>query len=375
MEAGESFHVLLFLLFRRPRNASRQLHRHNGYFHHVGRGLERRQALQLHARPAQHAGDRRIMLAQILQHLIGDACDHRQQCQTDQNTGQPIVVQAEHTGRRRDQDRNNHHDQQKRSAAAGVHDGVLHAVFHRQLFVIFVAIDGFVLRTVIHEHALDLLHARHSGDIAKEQRDADETFQKIDQHGMTRQQMCKPRARQRRQHEKQADCQHDSQHHGAEDHNVVNLLTGNLRQPLFKLTRLLHRLFVAQHLRRAGNGVHTGHHRGQKRDHAADDGPAENFVLLGKRYNGLGIGFNFTISHAAHSNGHAVRSAHHHAFHDGLTADIYFLLFFFFLHGQLLSMGYYITIVPSMGGSAASFQKKCRLAISNLHFSCSHYMP
>ena len=97
--------------------------------------------------------------------------------------------------------------------------------------------------------------------------------------------------------------------------------------------------------------------------------------LLGKRYNGLGIGFNFTISHAAHSNGHAVRSAHHHAFHDGLTADIYFLLFFFFLHEQLLSMGYYITIVPSMGGSAASFQKKCRLAISNLHFSCSHYMP
>ena len=64
-----------------------------------------------------------------------------------------------------DEDGYDHDDDQKARAAPGVQRGELLRVLHGQRLAALKAEDRLVLGTVVHEHAVDLLHARdHLGD-------------------------------------------------------------------------------------------------------------------------------------------------------------------------------------------------------------------
>ena len=120
-------------------------------------GLPGGEALELHARPHQHPGPRLgAVAAEPLDQLEGEPSHQRD---TD-HPGDEEPQERQLAERREDHDGHHHHEQQEARAAAGMEARELLGVLGRQLLARLVAGDRLVLRAVVLEDPLEVLHPR-----------------------------------------------------------------------------------------------------------------------------------------------------------------------------------------------------------------------
>ena len=197
-------------------------------------------------------------------------------------------------------------------------------VFRRQLQPGLVAVYGLMLRAVVHEHALDIRHEGNRDHIADQNRDARQSGGKVDDKAAVRS-LADERRHARGQRDKQEQAQRDGKHHRDGHDNLVDARAQLLGEPLFKLAGLF--LHHAEHLRALVEGFHAHFEHDHHVDAAADQRQPHPLVLFGERLVVLARHHDPAVR-TAHRDGDGFirRALHHHAFHDGLPADILILM-------------------------------------------------
>ena len=176
-----------------------------------------------------------------------------------------------------------------------------------------------MLRAMVHEHAPHILHAGAEQNIPKEDQEAHQPFRQAFPDGGDFACAEQERTDERGEHEEQphgkADCQDHRKAHDHAFHGLAELL----RQPFFKLCRLLVDL-LADELRGFGERPHAHGERFHKSDYAAHDRQAKERALLRAGLLRLILRGDRPIR-LAYRHRDARRGFHHHAFHYGLSAD------------------------------------------------------
>ena len=191
-------------------------------------------------------------------------------------------------------------------------------VLDRQRQALFVAEDGLVLRTVVREHTLDVLHVRHAPEIQQEDDDAQQALKEVAHDGAVDEAVGQA-GKQRRDQDEQHDRQRDAEHHGRADDDVLGLLLAEvLFDPEIDLAGLL-LLVLGQQVGRIGQRLHALDHRVEKHDDAADERPAEDRVLFLDQVQLLDL-LDHAVLRAA-DDGLLCRTAHEDALNERLPAD------------------------------------------------------
>ena len=191
-------------------------------------------------------------------------------------------------------------------------------VLDRQRQALFVAEDGLVLRTVVREHTLDVLHVRHAPEIQQEDDDAQQALKEVAHDGAVDEAVGQA-GEQRRDQDEQHDRQRDAEHHGRADDDVLGLLLAEvLFDPEIDLAGLL-LLVLGQQVGRIGQRLHALDHRVEKHDDAADERPAEDRVLFLDQVQLLDL-LDHAVLRAA-DDGLLCRAAHEDALDERLPAD------------------------------------------------------
>ena len=309
----------------------RGLHRRDGDFEHGIVRLSGGQVLEHHARPAEDAHNHAVArVRQPLEHFIRNAGDDRQRQQAAQNAAEERQLfnaeqRKEHLIRHRaDENRDEHDQKEERRAAARMQAGEPARVFRRQLQPGLVAVYGLMLRAVVHEHALDIRHEGNRDHIADQNRNARQSGGKVDDKAAVRP-LADERRHARGQRDKQEQAQRDGKHHRDGHDDLVDARAQLLGEPLFKLAGLF--LHHAEHLRALVEGFHAHFEHDHHVDAAADQRQPHPLVLFRERLVALARHHDSAVR-TAHRDGDGFirRALHHHAFHDGLPADILILM-------------------------------------------------
>ena len=114
--------------------------------------------LEPHAGRGERARQGVVVAADEAVALIADRHDKRQQRQADEQAHKHVAG-GEHSAHKREQQNGNRdHDEQEARAAARMEPGHAAAVFDGQRQLRLIAADGLMLRAVVGEHALHILH-------------------------------------------------------------------------------------------------------------------------------------------------------------------------------------------------------------------------
>ena len=212
--------------------------------------------------------------------LITDGHDDRQQQQPQADAHPRIVPQPDAQAHEREhQNADDDDDEQEARAAAGVEARLWPHVLDRQRQALFVAEDGLVLRAVVGEHTLDVLHVRHGPQIQQEDDDAQQSLEEVAHDGALDKALGQT-GEQRRQQDEQHDRQRNAEHHGRADDDVLALFLAEMPlDPEIDLAGLL-LLVLGQEVGGIRQRLHALDHRVKKYDHAADERPSEDRVLF-----------------------------------------------------------------------------------------------
>ena len=191
-------------------------------------------------------------------------------------------------------------------------------VLDRQRQTLFIAEDGLVLRAVVGEHTLDVLHVRHGPQIQQEDDDAQQSLEEVAHDGALDKALGQT-GEQRRQQDEQHDRQRDAEHHGRADDDVLALFLAEMPlDPEVDLAGLL-LLVLGQEVGGIRQRLHALDHRVKKHDHAADERPAEDRVLFADPVQLLDL-LDHAVLRAA-DDGLPGRAAHEDALDERLPAD------------------------------------------------------
>ena len=220
-------------------------------------------------------------------------------------------------------------NQEKSGTAARMQTGKGLRVGGRQGKTGFMAMDGFMFRTVVLEGSTDFRNTAAEDHIT----DQDEHLHKAaDQriadggHAGTAEQAFHAGGQRNEKGNGKNDCQNDGKSHD----DLIDALAKLAGEPLFELSG-----FFIQHAEHFGGvfkGVHSVIKHGTHIDDSADERLSHPGMLLFQRNEGCQLGNHSTVR-TADSNGSGIGRTHHHAFHHSLTADIEFF-FLFCIHNK-----------------------------------------
>ena len=185
-----------------------------------------------------------------------------------------------------------------------------------------IAEDGLMLRPVILEYPMDILHVGAQDQIAHKDHNTNHTLQHVaqphGQGGKVAQQAHQGGRQQNKESHREADTQYHRQgHQGGGRLFAAQVLV----QPLLKFRGFLRLLLVLRH---EGCGVHqrldaVGHGGTEVKD-APDEGHTQHRMLVLDEHPLLYLLGQFPVRLADH-HGLFLRPQHHDAFDEGLTAD------------------------------------------------------
>ena len=261
------------------------------------------------------------MASGIAQDLKGHARDDRDEDQPPQKSRPPRLELEEAENQEYD-DGYADDDEQEARAAAPVLPGALHDIFDVQVKAALDAVDALVLRPVIRENALDILHAGDEEHVAEEDRKAQDGLDEIDEDVGGARLSQKTRDKEREQH-KEGDREAHRENHGAcHDPFPLSLLfcfflfrLFGLRLPVLALLVLFHGLVGGPHKRAHADDkrVDEGHHAAKKRDFP-DRLPGNDALIRADGERDLAV-------FLARGDGILPAVPHHDAFDDRLAAD------------------------------------------------------
>ena len=304
------------------------------------------QVLHLHAGPQDHLHKRVVRMASRPLHrdLVGDAGDHGHehdarhddQEQLGQAVGHPEAgddgVQGEDGVHQNGDD---HHHDEKGGAAAHVQARELPGVLGRHGQPVLEAVDGLVLGAVVHEHALDVLHAPDEPDIEHEYRHTQKAVHDVPGQGVVVVLPHDEVRHSRRRHDEQHHTQHEPHDHGDHHLAVPELLFFLARLGIFGQRRLvvhglgrslrsgfLLALLVAEGVQRGDfQRLEAQHERLHERPAAAHERPVHPAVLVLAALQVVLFHVD-GAARLAHGHGPVVLAAHHHALDEGLAAHV-----------------------------------------------------
>ena len=192
--------------------------------------------LELLARPGDDARDDvRVMPASPAVELVGRADDDGQQQQPEREAQQRAVHLYEEP---REDAQHDDHEQEAR-AAPGMEAALGPDVLHRQGQALLVAEDGLVLRAVVGEETLHVLHPGDEAEVDEEDDDLQRAFEEAAQGIMPVHARDEPGDEGGQEEEKPHGQQH-AQHGGYADDYLLRLLAAQLfLKPKVELRRLL----------------------------------------------------------------------------------------------------------------------------------------
>ena len=200
---------------------------------------------------------------------------------------------------------------------------MLHGVFRGEGVVRLIAGDGLMLRPVVHENPLYILHACAEEYVAYKYAKAHKSLDKALCGGGGGAAPEYKAAYKLGQQKEKAYGQRHGQYHRKAHHNLFHRLAQLFRQPLLEFCGLLV-YGVAYKLRGSGEGIHAYGKALHEGHHAPHYGEAVEGTLLS-----LCLIFFIIQYYAAlcvpDRHGDAAGGLHHDALHNGLTADRTFL--------------------------------------------------
>ena len=200
---------------------------------------------------------------------------------------------------------------------------MLHGVFRGEGVVRLIAGDGLMLRPVVHEHPLYILHACAEEYVAYKYAKAHQPLDKALCGGGGGAAPEYKAAYKLGQQKEKPHGQRHGQYHRKAHYNLFYRLAQLFRQPLLEFCGLLV-YGVAYELRGSGEGIHAYGKALHEGHHAPHYGEAVEGTLLS-----LCLIFFIIQYYAAlcvpDRHGDAAGGLHHHALHNGLTADRTFL--------------------------------------------------
>src|ERR1035441_691044 len=271
-------------------------------------------ALQPQAGGREGGQERPAALGREADQLVTDARDEWQQ----QHAAEQFHAEAGERNQHVDKHGNEHHHHQKTGAAARMERGERLRVLHVNRLSGFEIEYHLMLRAVILEDAVDVLHTRNQKQKRQEDGDADEAVGGVEGDAAFQQRVPFPERGDGVQRHKliKEDEKSEGNEHVHTDRPSGDFFGGSLRG------------FALQHgVGRELQRSQTQGHRLIEGPDAAHDGVFEDAVPLGHARQRLLLGYDFA-ARLAHGHTVAVRGAHHDALDNGLPADQRFLAAF-----------------------------------------------
>ena len=147
--------------------------------------------------------------------------------------------------------------------------GALSYVFHGKRESMLHTVDALVLRSVVLEHPLDILHQRDQQHIADEQKQADRSLDHR-KHRVRHDDIAQKSRREIGQHHKDRHRHHNGKGDGETHHYLFRPFPEQLLDHRIRLGGL--RLLLVIKAGGKGQTLHSQNQRIDKADHAADNG-------------------------------------------------------------------------------------------------------
>ena len=190
-------------------------------------------------------------------------------------------------------------------------------VLRRELHARFITGDGLVLRAVVAEQALHLLHAADRGEVAHKQSHFHEALEQRARPAEVERAADEPHEERGQEH-KQRHGQSDSEHRRRAHDEIRPFFAEFLIDPFVEARQLL--LFLRQRDVGALGEIAVAH---DKRFHEAAHAAHERPLAPRVGFDLADLGVDAAVR-LADGHGDLLRAAHHHTLQDGLASDARF---------------------------------------------------